>query len=261
LKQQFRFASILRLTVGIGMLVVLPVTLHAAEDEHAASQLLDKVEVHMPREPAMMPYKDAYEMLHKFSESGKYNRLDLKVLVKSRNKTVKPEDIRLRLVGDTLDIPIDIAADGRVRVPLMPEALLDNAEIISNQPRKSLSAGIEFVCRLPAGERFSYRELMQMLPQADQAIREFVPWYIRWLVPAMSAVEFRFPKGVSATATVLLNDRSEQFHADEKGHVRVRLEKNWLTTDTEIVLSATPLEAVPTVWREIKSSRDDFPGG
>ncbi len=237
------------------LLCALPVW---AETEELTQQI-ERVEVRALRDPAMMPYKDAYNMLSKFQSTDKYDRLDLKVKVVSKDKTIKPSAIALRLVGDTLDVPIAVAADGRVQVPLLPEALLDNAEIVSNQPKKSLQAHAEFVMRLPVAQRYSYREVMGVLPQADQALREFVPWYLRWLAPSFSAVEFRFAEGVRATAAVRLDDRVEQFVADERGHVKIRFHKDWLALNPDITLSAAPLEAAPTVWAEPRNTSDDVP--
>ena len=242
---------------AVFLLYALPVW---AEPEDLPQQI-ERVEVRAVRDPAMMPYKDAYSMLSKFQSTDKYDRLDLKVMVISKDKTIKPSAIALRLVGDTLDVPITVAVDGRVQVPLLPEALLDNAEIVSNQPKKSLEAHAEFVIRLPVTQRYSYREVMGVLPQADQALREFVPWYLRWLAPSFSAVEFRFVQGVRATAVVQLENHVERFVADERGRVRVRLHKDWLALNPDITLSAMPLEAAPTVWVEPKQVRDDVPVG
>ena len=101
---------------------------------------------------------------------------------------------------------------------------------------------------------------MDVLPQAQQALREFVPWYIRWLVPSFSAVEFRFAEGARATAVVRLEDHVEQFAADERGRVKVRFHKDWLAANPDITLSETPLETAPAVWVEPKKVSDDVSG-
>lgn len=227
------------------------------------AQSIERVEVRELRDPALMPYKDAYEMLSKFQQSGKYPLVDLKISVASSNKAITPASIKLTLVGDTLNIPIPLAADGRVQVPLLPEALRDNAEIVSNQPKKSLSAHIEFIHRLPPGQRYVYRDVMAALPQAQSALREFVPWYLRWLAPSFGAAEFRFAEGVKATAT-LQNENgtvAEKIQADERGRIRIRMQKDWLAGDMQIVLSDPPLEITPAVGTEAPKRSNDSTGG
>jgi len=225
------------------------------EGEVGRIERVDPLEVKRLRDPALIPYKDAYEMLSKFEKSGKYPGLELKVTVESRNKAVKPADITLRLVGDTLDLPIPVDANGRVAIPVLPEALADNAEIISNQPKKSLNARINIVGRLAPAQHYDYRELMTMVTQSEQVIREFVPWYLRWLVPALSAVQFTFPDGVAAEVTLRFADRSETLAPFEPGKVLVRFSKVWMESDPEVLLSVPANEVEPTVWQEPKAAR------
>ncbi len=248
--------------ISAASLLHLPAAFAEADTAPAVgAQSVERVEVRELRDPALMPYKDAYEMLSKFQQSGKYPLVDLKISVTSSNKAVKPTAINLTLVGDTMNVPIPLAADGRVQVPLLPEALRDNAEIVSNQPKKSLAAHIEFIHRLPNSRSYIYRDVMAALPQAESALREFVPWYLRWLAPSFGAAEFRFAEGVKATATLHNGTRVEKIQADERGRIRIRLQKDWLAGDTQIALSDTPLEITPAVGTEAVKSNNESPGG
>ncbi len=225
------------------------------EGEVGRIETVERLEVKRLRDPALMPYKDAYDMLSKFEKSGKYPALELKVAVASKNKAVKPGDIVLRLVGDTLDLPIPVDAAGRVAIPVLPEALADNAEIISNQPKNSLQARINIVGRLAPAREYRYRELMTLVTQSEQAIREFVPWYMRWLIPTLSAVQFTFPEGVAGEVTLRFADRTETLAPLEPGKVLVPVSKVWMESDPQVLLSVPASGVEPTVWQEPKSAR------
>ena len=144
------------------------------------------VEVKALRDPAIMPYKQAYEML---TSIQKATQDKVKVLVRVTAKTQKTiPDLHIRLESNETRLPVPVSENGIVDIPLSAKAYAEGAEFVTNQKKSTLSAHITLIPNLPANG-FQASEVQDSLNASIKAMREFVPWYYRIFIPN--------PKGVA----------------------------------------------------------------
>lgn len=158
-----------------------------ANDEAAASAPVSTasaaVTVRAPREPAIMPYKDAHEFFAKLA-AVPHDKIRMRFIVSSQDAAVKPADLRIRLVGETVDIPVPVGPEGDVEIPLSQQALDEKAEFVTNQKKGTMNLEIRIVPRLGAPETLSYADALDAAAQTERVVKTLMPWYLRMLVSA-----------------------------------------------------------------------------
>ncbi len=214
--------------------------LAVAQTTEEAPQKIEKIEVKGMREPAIMPYKEAYKMLTSLQASA-HDKVAIRVRVFSSNKTVKLSDIKINLVGDRNSQPIAISEDGLIEVPLSQALLDDNAEFITNQKKGSMGGTVNIDIVPPTNGPLRYRYLAEALDQARDAVKGFVPWYMRWLVPNnWNAVDIEFATNAAETATVKSVKGKQVFRAGDNHTISILLEDFLINENPEVVFSSPP---------------------
>ncbi len=149
------------------------------------------VEVKGVRNPALMPYRKAYDLVNGVGQAGG-QRVDLLIRVTSTESHQPMPDLGLRVVGENTDARVAISPAGFVDLPLNKAFYDDNADIVANKPKKALNVDVNVVPHLPSGEiRFS--DLIEATSAGQAALAQVVPWYVRRVMPSLHGVSLCYP--------------------------------------------------------------------
>ena len=160
----------------------------------------EAVEVKGLKNPALMPYRKAYDLAAGVEQAGgSHARLAIRVTSAESHQPMP--DLNLRIVGENTDARVPVSPDGHVDLPLDKAFYADNADIVANKPAKTLKVDIHVVPQLPASEiRFS--DLAEATSAGQSALAQILPWYVRAVMPALHGVGGRLPALICATADV-----------------------------------------------------------
>lgn len=165
----------------------------AAPAADQSAPVTDSVVVKGVRDPAIMPYADAYKFQTQVSQVP-HDKVRMRLQVKSNDKAVAPADIRIRLSGDNTDIPVPLGPEGDVEIPLSAEALADKAEFVTNQKKGSLAVHLSLSPKLAEDGRIEYTDALASFDQARLLMKEIIPWYFRLLIPNPNALRVCFER-------------------------------------------------------------------
>ncbi len=192
-------------------LVLLLSPLAALADEEPPAPTADtpteKLVVKGVRDPAIMPYADAYKFFSQI-DRVEHDKVRMRMQVKSADKSVKPTDIRVRLIGDNTDIDVPLGEEGDIEVPRSEAALADKAEFVTNQKKDSLQVHLTLTPNLPVADQVSYADALASADQARRLVKEIVPWYFRLLISDPNAMRACFERE-GGEAALIAGDKRE----------------------------------------------------
>jgi hypothetical protein len=163
----------------------------AGNTEEANDAPLQTVKISGVRDPAMMPYNKAYEMLTKLQKVGA-GGMEMAIRVVSA-KTMQPiPDLEISLQGDSNFEKLALSPEGFLSVPLSKERLADKAVFVTNKKAGTVKAEYFFVPTMPK-ERLYYSDIANSIAAARRARAAVVPWYMRAIVPAVQEVRICYP--------------------------------------------------------------------
>ncbi|PZP34409.1 MAG: hypothetical protein DI603_05485 [Roseateles depolymerans] len=148
---------------------------------------LPTVSTDLKRSKDVLPYKMINEVLLKMDRYGEgLFRMDFSV---SKQKTTVPLD-KLRMVvrSDDADHPIRIDAEGRFKLPMLPEAEGQTADLATNatpEQKVAVRGSVELNTR---AEELDMAKVRQIVRVGYKLREELLPWYLRWLFPRIEAV-------------------------------------------------------------------------
>ncbi|MCX9155396.1 hypothetical protein OPU71_04590 [Niveibacterium sp. 24ML] len=206
-----------------------------------SAPVADSVIVKGVRDPAIMPYADAYAFQTQV-QRVQHDKVRMRLQVKSNDKAVSPADIRIRLTGENTDIPVPLGPEGDVEIPLSAEALADKAEFVTNQKRSSLAVHLTLSPRLADDGKIAYADALEATEQSKRLMKEIIPWYFRLLIPNPNALRFCFEREGAQAA---LQTRSGQQALEIKGKRQcavVPLDAD-AREDTQAILLSAPYKA------------------
>ena len=135
-----------------------------------------------------------------------------------------------------------IADDGNFDFPIDAGLLDEDPDVVSNQPRGSLTLTVTLAFRRYPTLRVPYREISKALTQASAIIaadKERSPASVR-------GVEVRFAEGHDATVAIRgSNERT--FMAGADGRVVLIDNPQWRQPDVEVEFSEMPLHLLPYI--------------
>jgi len=150
------------------------------------------VEVKQVKNPAMMPYRQAYDLLSKVND-GRAHHLNTIFRVTSPQSHVAISGLSIEIVGENTHLKVPVSASGLVDLPVNLAAVTDDADIIANKPKTDLEVHFFIVPDLPAG-RISYAELADSVLAARSALGRVVPWYARLLMSSINGIGLCYPE-------------------------------------------------------------------
>jgi hypothetical protein len=174
--------------------LMLPLHVYADMSAPAADQsapVADSVVVKGVRDPAIMPYADAYKFQTQISRVP-HDKVRLRLQVKPHDRAVSQGDIRIRLSGENTDIPVPLGPEGDIEIPVSAEALADKAEFVTNQRKDTLAVHLTLSPKLAENGRIEYADALQSAEQSRLLMKEIVPWYFRLLISNPNAMRVCF---------------------------------------------------------------------
>lgn len=168
--------------------------------ESAEEAPIQSVRVHGVRDPAMMSYEKAHELLTKVEQAGK-GKMTMLVRLLSKQSMRPMPDLEVALRGENNDERLTVTPEGFLTVPLSQERVADKAFFVTNKKKGSVKAEFFFVPRLPAGQ-IRFGDMADSLAAARQARVHVVPWYVRPFFRPSDEVRLCYPdKGQHVTVT------------------------------------------------------------
>jgi hypothetical protein len=215
-----------------------------ANAEPRSPTVVDTVIVKNPKHAAVMPYDIAYERLKRMQDS-KLDRVRLQIKITPKDDSVKLADVRAAIVNDTASVPLPIAKDGSIELPVRPDLYKTDAEIRTNQPKGSLSAGVSLGVGWPGGSEIAYADVEETVRQLQHAGKDLMGWFAYMVFfPSLTNFEvpIQFPVPRGQTMKVTKDGRVvETYTADDKGLLKFRLKREWEMLQPTLVFS----EALP----------------
>lgn len=207
-------------------------------------QRIDEVIVKSPKNAAVMPYDGMYERLKRFHDS-KLDRVKIEVRVTPADQSVKQDEIRVALVNDTQSLPLKIAADGLIDLPLRADFYKTDAEFRANQPKGKLSTSLGISTTWsPAGHEVEYAEIEECVRQMEMAAKDVAGWLLYTLFfPSLEKVDLpiRYATANGQTLDIVKDGRViKSFKADDKGVLTFRLDRRWREWQPKFVFSEIP---------------------
>lgn len=150
------------------------------------------------RDPAIMPYKQAYELLNKIAAVSK-GHVQVLIKVTSSASRLPLPDLELSLRGEKTFEKLSISPSGFITVPLSRDVYDDNAEFLTNKKKGSLHVDIYLVPKLSA-EALSYGEIVDAIDAARSALAQLVPWYVRLVMPSIKDISICYPDNKQAVS-------------------------------------------------------------
>lgn len=186
------------------------------------------------------PYAVLYAALKPALEVRRFDRLEARSNVQSKSPTVRPDQIRMEIRSKAGLRKLSVAANGDFEFPLDDALLSENPEVVSNQPKGSLTLSVTIMLRPFPTLRVPYRELTTALAQVEAFIASDPGKH----GVGVRGVEFNFEPGHQVT--VELRGRSEQMlMADDFGRVLLIDAEEWHRPDVEVAFSEPPLRILP----------------
>ncbi|MGL4233771.1 MAG: DUF2987 domain-containing protein [Casimicrobium sp.] len=213
-------------------------------NEASSAQRMDEVIVKSPKNAAVMPYDTVYERLKRFRDS-KLDRVKLEVRITPSDESLKQEDIRVALVNDAQSLPLKIAADGLIELPLKDEFYKTDAEFRTNQPKGKMKASLGIATAwAPTSNEVEYAEIEECVRQLEMAAKDVAGWILYTLFfPSLENIDLpiRYAKANGQTLDVVKDGRViKSFKADDKGVLTFRLDRRWREWQPKLVFSELP---------------------
>lgn len=163
----------------LGMLgVCLGLAGVACAGEAPAPQVENRVEIDSVRDPALMPYRKAWAFFQQL-DAIPHDKLNVRFMITSKEPGVKPQDIRIHLVGEHETLPIPVSPEGFIELPRLPAMAEEDAAFVSNRKKGSLQLEIRADAILGSLENRSYADLLDAVGQLKGFYRFVTPWYFR----------------------------------------------------------------------------------
>lgn len=143
-----------------------------------------------------VPYKRAHEILTKTRDSSQ-GKAEVYFQAVLRNPSLDAKKTRIWLeAGNAVQI-IAVDGAGRFSLPLIDDALVDDAEVYSNLDKTDLSVKLMLRPAMRA-EHLSISEGKATVAAARRVRTELLPWYARLFVPAVNGVGICYASTVAA---------------------------------------------------------------
>jgi len=194
-------------------------------------------------EKATIPYDKLDELCQKL-EQVDATKLFTSAQVLSKDKNVKPSQIKLVIKSAGGDIPLRVSADGYIGDFPRAEALRkENPPIESNQPKGSLRLNIGVELTVPATNTFPYARLLDGIVEAIKFMKAQAGGPAPAEDPVIKAVILLFPKSAGRAATVEVGTGAAKrvMTADATGQVRLLMKPTLAGENPMLKVSERPL--------------------
>lgn len=151
-----------------------------------------------------------------------------------------PADYKLQLKVNGQVIPLAVAADGRVSMPIRQDWADAGALIQTNQPKGRVLVSLSFNARVPPGVRMSYAQLTEAAPVLERGIKE-VAGLMSFMAPAVKTFTLSFDKPPQTAVITLPDGARKSYRTDGKGLIVLPWEPKWAAGTVEL---SAPLKGI-----------------
>ena len=216
---------------------------HASTPNEATATRVEELIVRNPKNAAVTPYDPVYERLKRFRDS-KLDRVEFVVKVKPNAPDVKQSDIRVSLVNDVQSLPLKLDGDGRIEIPMREDFYKTNAELLTNQPKGSLSTAITISVSWDGADEMPYAEVEETVRQLQLAGKDLLGWFGYMLFfPSVTSIDIPIQyKTPNRQRLDIVRDGKiiQSFVADDKGLLKFRLDRRWTEWQPVLRFSERP---------------------
>lgn len=202
-----------KLVLGAALSLAAPAWCQTPEAEPEPAAPVQSVLVSGVRDPAIMPYKQAYELLNKIAAVSNGHVQVLIKVTSSASRQPLP-DLEVSLRGEKTFEKLSISPSGFLTVPLNRDAYDDKAEFLTNKKKGSLHVDIYLAPKLSA-EALSYGEIVDAIEAGRSALAQLVPWYVRLVMPSIKEVSICYPDNKQAVAVSNSAEAVRFAHSEE----------------------------------------------
>ena len=156
-----------------------------------ADEEVQNVQIKGVKDPAILPYKKAYDVMSKIRNAGS-DHVQIIFRVTSHESHQPIKDLSIYIQGSKTYETLDISPSGYFSIPMDKEAYDDNADFISNAKKGSLEVGMFLVPNLPK-DKINYADIVAVVKDAKLARAEIVPWYWRIVMPTINGIGLCYP--------------------------------------------------------------------
>ena len=190
-------------------------------------------------EVAALPYAVAYKMAQASEPEGtSANGKGLAVKFKSNLPGVNPKDINLFIDSKSGRILLSLGVDGSFHLPVSDSLIKENPQIISNQPKGSMSLDgyIERNLSVPENRILHYRELMQPLRLAAEMKAAIVTTNETPSVETLEALVIRVQDHGRSNVFIQSKSGVIEITGGEYGIYQIPFEAELMKEDPDVVL-------------------------
>lgn len=178
----------------------------ASAPSQAAATQLEGLEVAGVRNPQVFDIKKGVEVRERFRaiDPAQRDALALSYYLVSKGKHAQSDLSQIQLGVDTTQGYLDVTAHphGRIELPEVPANLVEQSELFSDQPRRSLEIIYKIDIAADSADAISVERAQRGVSQARAAWKAVLPGMARATVPKFNCVEFQFAGPGQALATV-----------------------------------------------------------
>lgn len=223
-----------------------------AQAQPRQEEEIQSVEVTGVRDPAMLPYPKAYELLSALDRaSGQRVAARFRIVSGKTGQPVPGLAVTLR--SASVDERLAMSPEGLLSVPLNAVAYAEKAELTTNRRKGSLKVNIGLVPRLP-DDGVSVAYLRETIRLGRAARDDVLPWYLRLVTPNVGGIGLCFAeaghrlqvRGRGGELKTFDTDGSEEDDLGNKLHCRVFSPSDKTLADDDVIVAAPGMQAVFT---------------
>jgi hypothetical protein len=209
---------------------------------------VQSVQIKGVRDPAMLPYKKAYDYVAKIRDASG-DRVRMVFRITSRESHAPIENLSISIQGSKTYETLDISPSGYFSIPTDSDAYEDNADFISNAKKGSLVLNAYMVPNLPKNG-LKYADIVETVKGARRARAELLPWYLRMIAPTIGGIGLCYSDSAQTVAVQGANGeiRRTATNGDKRFDADVYC-ANFSAKETELVLQ--DIVAPPAGWQPI----------
>lgn len=203
---------------------------------------------HADNTNAVIPYGTLDDVFQPI-EAIDRTKLEVDVLVSSKNKAVHPGDITLTIQSAMKGmIPVAVTTNGQiVKFPHGKDLRRENPPVMSNQPKGTLLLGVTIELPLADELTFRYDRLGDGVAEINKAIRAQAGMMLSLLAPKAQGVVLVFPKAGAGKAKVEIISAGgkHEYVADQHNQITLKLDKTLLSENPPVKMSEKPEHIFP----------------
>lgn len=215
---------------------------YAQPDYAESASVAQTIVVATVKDPDMMPYSEAFERMKKFESLPEKDKVYLRFFAVLKSDTVKVSDVRIRLDGDGVQLPVPVKSDGTLDLPYSEAAYKEKAEILTNQKAGTMKIYYGPGIKVPETTAFRYRDLMDGVTQSTAMMKSF--W--NFLFPSFVGASLRYHQANGQYLTINSKNGIQKIQINEsKKSIPVEYDR-WLYEENPMVtVSEKPEKIFP----------------